>query len=76
MLLLSPHYLEVFKYGILEVNNEGIVEALIEKPKSTETTSRKAVRRHYMQFYTLSHVSCDTVSSLLFTGQTITTIIG
>ena len=42
--LITHQIVEVSKRGILEVNNEGIVEALIEKPKAEETNSRKAVR--------------------------------
>ena len=35
----------------MEVNSEGIVKALMEKPKAEETTSRKAVRK-CLKFYT------------------------
>lgn len=39
------HTVEVSKYGILEVNDKGIVQALVEKPKAEETNSRKAVSK-------------------------------
>ena len=39
------------KDGILEINNEDIVKALVEKPKVEETSSRKAVRK-CLNFYT------------------------
>ena len=37
---------DVHKHGILEVNSEGLVTALVEKPKADQTTSRKAVSEH------------------------------
>jgi len=34
---------DVHKHGILEVNSERLVTALVEKPKPDQTSSRKAV---------------------------------
>jgi len=34
---------DVHKHGILEVNGDGLVTALVEKPKPDQTSSRKAV---------------------------------
>ena len=52
MLCICCHdIVEVSKHGILEVNSDGIVKALVEKPKAEETSSRKAVRK-CLKFYT------------------------
>ena len=44
--LLVFNHSDVHKHGILEVNSEGLVTALVEKPKANQTSSRKAVSEH------------------------------
>jgi len=65
------YVVEVHKHGILEVDDKGIVQALVEKPKAEDTSSRKAVSKYL--FYTCYVLMCI-VSSILFVCQTSTTI--